>query len=86
MSLNDGYSLMTGCIFGGSDAQVRERCKLYGDATPEKLREESLIIGTSSQVAEQLAQLAKTGLDRVMLQWLDIDNLDGLAILAKAVL
>ena len=79
-------SLMTGCVLGKTDAEVREKCKLYGDATLEKLREEGLIIGTSSQVAEQLAQLAKTGLDRVMLQWLDIDNLDGLAILAKAVL
>ena len=79
-------SLMTGCVLGKTDAEVREKCKLYGDATLEKLREEGLIIGTSSQVAEQLAQLAETGLDRVMLQWLDLDDLDGLEALAKAVL
>jgi hypothetical protein len=37
-------------------------------------------------VSEQLAGLAETGIDRVMLQWLDLDNLDGLEALAKAVL
>ncbi len=79
-------SLMTGCVFGKSDAQVRERSKLYGDTNPEELREEGNIVGTGSQVSEQLAQLAETGLDRVMLQWLDLDDLDGLETLAKAVL
>ena len=79
-------SLMTGCVFGSTDAQVRERCKLYGDMAPEKLREGGNIVGTASQVSEQLAQLAETGLDQVMLQWLDLDDLDGLEVLAKAVL
>jgi alkanesulfonate monooxygenase SsuD/methylene tetrahydromethanopterin reductase-like flavin-dependent oxidoreductase (luciferase family) len=79
-------SLMTGCIFGRSDAEVRERGKLYGDSDPEALREEGHIVGTGAQVSEQLAQLAEIGLDRVMLQWLDLDNLDGLEALAKAVL
>ncbi len=79
-------SLMTGCVFGRSDAEVRERSKLYGDTTPEELREEGNIVGTGAQVSEQLAQLAETGLDRVMLQWLDLDDLDGLEALAKAVL
>jgi hypothetical protein len=38
------------------------------------------------QVSEQLARLAETGIDRVMLQWLDLDDLDGLEALATAVL
>jgi F420-dependent oxidoreductase-like protein len=79
-------SLMTGCVFGGSDAEVRERGKLYGDSDPEALREEGHIVGTGAQVSEQLAQLAETGLDRVMLQWLDLDDIAGLEALAKAVL
>ena len=79
-------SLMTGCVFGRSDAEIREKSKLYGEATPEKLREEGIIIGTGSQVEEQLAQLAETGLDRVMLQWLDLDDLEGLMMLAKIAL
>lgn len=79
-------SLMTGCVFGRSDAQVRERCKLYGDSTLEELRAEGNIVGTGTQVAEQLSNLREIGLDRVMLQWLDLDDLDGLDVLAKAVL
>lgn len=79
-------SLMTGCAFGTSEADVREASKLFGKTTPEELRQDGKIVGTSSQVAEQLAQLAETGLERVMLQWLDLDDLDGLEALAKAVL
>lgn len=79
-------SLMTGCVFGRSDAEVKERSKLYGDTAPEELRKEGIIVGRGAQVSEQLAQLAEIGLDRVMLQWLDLDNLDGLAMLARAVL
>ena len=79
-------SLMTGCIFGQSDAKVKEVSKVYGELTLEELQEHGFIIGTGSQVAEQLSELAETGLDRVMLQWLDLDNLEGLEALAKAVL
>jgi F420-dependent oxidoreductase-like protein len=79
-------SLMTGCIFGRSDAEVREKSKLYGGTNPEELREEGNIVGRGAQVSEQLAQLAEIGLDQVMLQWLDLDNLDDLEALAKAVL
>jgi len=79
-------SLMTGCVFGRSDADVRERCKLYGNATPEELRAEGNIVGRGVQVAEQLSNLAEIGLDRVMLQWLDLDDLDGLEALANTIL
>lgn len=79
-------SLMTGCVFGRSDAESRERSKLYGDTTPEELREDGFIVGTDAQISEQLSNLADIGLDRVMLQWLDLDDLDGLEALAKAVL
>ncbi len=79
-------SLMTGCIFGRSDQEIRERSNLYGNSTPEELREEGNIVGTGAQVSEQLSSLAAIGLDRVMLQWLDLDHLDGLESLANAVL
>jgi len=37
-------------------------------------------------VQEQLHQLEEAGLQRIMLQWLDLDDMDGLESLAKAVL
>jgi hypothetical protein len=77
---------MTGCVFGSSDAEVRERCKLYGDNSPEELQERGNIVGRGAQVAEGLSALAETGLDRVMLQWLDLDDLDDLEAPAEAVL
>ena len=79
-------SLMTGCIFGQTDKKVKEVSDVYGETTIAELREEGFIIGTGSQVSEQLAQLAETNIDRVMLQWLDLDDLDGLMALAKTVL
>ena len=77
---------MTGCVFGSSDAEARERCKLYGDNSPEELQERGNILGMGAQVAEGLSALGEIGLDRVMPQWLDLDNLDGLEALAKAIL
>ena len=77
---------MTGCVFGSSDAQVRERCKLYGDYSPEELQERGNIVGRGAQVAAGLSAVGEIGLRRVMLQWLDLDDLDGLEALAKAIL
>jgi len=37
-------------------------------------------------VKDQLRVLEDAGLQRIMLQWLDLDDLDGLESLAKAVL
>jgi len=37
-------------------------------------------------VQEQLQALEEAGLERVMLQWLDLDDLAGLEALAKAML
>ena len=79
-------SLMTGCVFGRSEAEIKKASKEYGEYTFEELEEGGFIVGTGAQVSAQLANLAETGLDRVMLQWLDLDDLDGLEALAKAVL
>jgi F420-dependent oxidoreductase-like protein len=79
-------SLMTGCVFGKSDSKIKEASKVYGELTIEELRKHGFIIGTGSRVSEQLAQLAETNIDRVMLQWLDLDDLDELEMLAKTVL
>lgn len=79
-------SLMTGCVFGHSDTKIKAASKVYGELTLEDLQERGVIIGTGSQISEQLVQLAETNIDRVMLQWLDLDDLEGLEALAKAIL
>jgi alkanesulfonate monooxygenase SsuD/methylene tetrahydromethanopterin reductase-like flavin-dependent oxidoreductase (luciferase family) len=48
-------------------------------------RSEGFVAGTGSEVAAQVEALGDAGADRVMLQWLDIDDLDRLRNLADAV-
>ncbi len=76
-------SLMTGCVFGRNDGDLEQ--KLHGRTIAE-LRNRGVVVGTSSAVVDQLGDLAEAGAQRVMLQWLDLDDLDGLEALANAVL
>ena len=75
-------SLMTGIVFGRDDAEVRRN--LHG-RSEETLRERGVIIGTPQAVTDALGRLEQSGVQRVMLQWLDLDDLDGLEGLAGAV-
>jgi hypothetical protein len=43
-------------------------------------------VGTGPEVAEQLARLDEAGVERVMLQWLETDDIDGLEAMAESVL
>lgn len=76
-------SLMANIIFARSDAELEN--KLAGRSVAE-LRTQSRIVGTSSEVVEQLGALAEAGVQRIMLQWLDQDDLDGLEALAQTIL
>lgn len=78
-------SLMTGIFFGRTDSELKARLERTG-RTAEELRSRGAIVGTPNEVSDQLAQRAEIGIQRVMLQWLELDDLDGLAGLADAVL
>jgi F420-dependent oxidoreductase-like protein len=78
-------SMMTGCYFGKNENALAEKIAARS-LTFEELRARGAIVGNASQVREQLQELESAGLERVMLQWLDLDDLDGLEALAKAVL
>lgn len=81
-------SIMTGCVFGKDDAQVRENVKIRtnGEHSLEDLRQRGLIVGTSSQIVDQIGAFERAGAQRVMLQWLDLDDMDGLEAMAKSIL
>jgi len=49
---------------------------------PEEMRQHGLVVGTPDEYREQLAEYAAAGVQRIMLQWLDLDDLDGLEALA----
>ena len=78
-------SMMVGCIVGQDDKQLDERvaARTKGERTAEDLRERGAIVGTSSQMADQIHKLAEAGVERVMLQWIDLDDIDGLEAIAK---
>jgi F420-dependent oxidoreductase-like protein len=76
-------SLMTGLVFGRDEAELRAKLQ---DRDPKALRERGVIVGTSGAVKIQLEELAQAGVQRVMLQWLALDDLDGLEALASAIL
>jgi len=78
-------SMMTGCVFGKDESALNEKLSAR-KRTVEELTARGMVAGRPDQVKEQLHKLEEAGLQRVMLQWLDLDDLDGLQALAKAVL
>ena len=78
-------SMMTGCIFGRNEAALKEKITARGK-TLDQLNERGVVAGGAGMVREQLSRLEQAGLQRIMLQWLDLDDLEGLEALAKAVL
>jgi len=78
-------SLMTECVFGTDKTALQRR--LSGRKRPvEELREAGLIVGTGGEIVDQLGEWEEAGVQRIMLQWLDLDDIDGLEALAQAVL
>ncbi len=78
-------SLMTGIVFARDDAGVKRRLIERG-RTADEQRARGVIVGTAGAAVDQLGELAAAGCQRVMLQWLDLDDLDGLEALARDVL
>ncbi|MGB8980347.1 MAG: LLM class F420-dependent oxidoreductase [Anaerolineales bacterium] len=78
-------SMMTGCVFGKDDVTLQQKLTARG-STLEELQGRGVVAGSLSAVREQLHHLEESGLQRVMLQWLDLDDLESLERLAKGIL
>jgi alkanesulfonate monooxygenase SsuD/methylene tetrahydromethanopterin reductase-like flavin-dependent oxidoreductase (luciferase family) len=50
---------------------------------PDELRRRGWIVGTPDQAASQLDAWSALGIERVMFQWFNLDDLDGIALLAE---
>jgi F420-dependent oxidoreductase-like protein len=81
-------SIMLGCVYGKGPAQVEQNVlqRSQGKSNRQELRKNGNVVGTASEIAAQLAQFQDAGARRVMLQWLELDNLDGLEEIARVVL
>jgi len=79
-------SLMSGCVFGATEKEADEKAKDWGAQSAAELRQNHVFAGTGEQIVDQLSEFANAGCQRVMLQWLDLDDLDGLEAMAKIIL
>lgn len=75
-------SLMTRVVFGRDETEVDS---LLGDQDRSELREMGVLVGTADDVTEQLEAVGEAGASRVMLQWLEQDDIDRLSAFADAV-
>lgn len=81
-------SLMAGIEFGltADEVTLKVAQRTQGKGSADDLRKRGLIVGTADEVNQQLQALEQVGVQMVMLQWLDLDDLSGLVALADAVL
>lgn len=77
-------SLMTRCEIG--DEKTLADTFAPSSLSLEEIRERGLVVGTPKEIVDQLGAWAEAGVQRIMLQWLDLDNLDGLETLGMKVL
>ena len=82
-------SMMIGCEFGRDEEEVQALVhkRTGGKRSAEELWQQfGMAVGTANQVVDQLGHLAEAGVQRVMLQWLSLDDIDRLEALATLVL
>jgi len=77
-------SLMTRVEIG-DEAALGQKFDLNKTSLAD-LRGRGLVLGPPQAIVDQLGGLAVAGVQRVMLQWLDLDDLDGLEVLAQDVM
>jgi F420-dependent oxidoreductase-like protein len=76
-------TVMTTLVYGRDETSLREK---LAQRDPDTLKARGVVFGTINQVVDQVGQLRESGAARVMLRWLDLDDMDGLESLARGVL
>jgi alkanesulfonate monooxygenase SsuD/methylene tetrahydromethanopterin reductase-like flavin-dependent oxidoreductase (luciferase family) len=56
------------------------------DIDAEAMKARGVIVGTAQEVIDQMSALVDAGLERFMLQWIDLDDMDNLQAMAKDIL
>ena len=86
-------SWMGGILIGRDQREVAEKGRWFHSflsldgmspsAVPAALRQRHWLVGTPDEVATQLGAWEAVGIERVMFQWYQLDDLDGLSLLAR---
>lgn len=78
-------SLMTLCVYRQTEADLQAYLNAR-NTTLDQLLANGYIVGTSAMLIDQIGAWAQRGVERFMLQWLDLDDIVGLEALARDVL
>ena len=78
-------SLPTQAVFGKNDADLQAKLDQKGQ-TADELWAKGITAGTTAAFIDRLAQWQEAGVERLLLQWLDLDDIDGLEVIARDVL
>ena len=81
-------SMMASTTFGRNkkELSIEINKRAGGNYSQKELIKGGVIAGTGNQIVEQLGILSEAGLQRIMLQWLDLDDIDRLEALANNIL
>jgi alkanesulfonate monooxygenase SsuD/methylene tetrahydromethanopterin reductase-like flavin-dependent oxidoreductase (luciferase family) len=75
-------TLMTRVIFGRTEADVDRKL----DGTSRHHLPEAVLAGTTNEIVERLGRLSEAGVQQVMLQWLEVEDIDALEAMAHTIL
>ena len=76
-------TMMTRSVIGESDAQVRSK---IDDDVRERLLAHGGVIGTPAEIVDILGRHAEAGIQGIVVQWMDMDDISGLELFAAQVL
>lgn len=79
-------SVATRAIFGANEGELQERVQQAGASTTDELWSRGITAGTASELVDRLSQWQEAGVDRLLLQWLDLDDVGSLEMIARDVL
>ena len=79
------YSLMTRVIYRRTQAELDAFLHASGIGSAE-LEAGRIIVGTGAEVVDQIAARFEAGINRIMLRWLELDDMANLELLARDVL
>jgi alkanesulfonate monooxygenase SsuD/methylene tetrahydromethanopterin reductase-like flavin-dependent oxidoreductase (luciferase family) len=75
-------TMMTGIVLARDAAELERR---LAGRDPAALRARGALVGAPDELRAQLAELEAAGIQRVMLQWLEMHDFEGMEALGKAV-
>lgn len=76
-------SLMTNLTYGQNQEHLQT--KLNG-RDPKEMTQRGIIVGSPDQIEDKLSEYQQTGLDEIMLQWIDLEDMENLIHFSETVL